>query len=146
MVFAAVGMAGVFAVGFVAFMGYVAYSGNRPLLEALDGPPRTGRPTDPAQLGALFDAGLAWGMRVAGCVLVLTAAAMALVGALLRRPPEEGGTAVLVLLTGCWLVSPHWAVALAAGLFGAALVLLHVWRRAPAAPPPGEDWPVQPGR
>ncbi len=83
--------------GFALFTGYVSYSGQRPFFDAYEGPPRSFEPHDAARLGALFDAALAWAMRVCGAVLAVLSAGVGL-GHAVARGRAEGLLGCLVAL------------------------------------------------
>jgi hypothetical protein len=119
------------AVGFVLFTGYVAYAGQRPIEEAYEGPPRGPLPADPAHLGALFDAALAWAMRVCGAVLAVMAAGVGLGHAVAGGRAEGLLGCLVTLLAGALLVTQHWGAAVAVALLAAAVVALRFARPAP---------------
>ena len=108
------------AVGFVTFTGYVAYAARRPIIEAYDGPPLGFPPPDPAHLGALFDAALAWAVHVCGAVLAVVAAGLAVRHAVARDPAEDLLGPLAVLLAGSVLVTQHWGAAVAVAVLGIA--------------------------
>jgi len=125
--------------GFVAFTGFVAYCGLRPIQEAYQGPPLNGRSAEPMQLGAYFDAGLSWAMRVCGSVVILVGAAMVP----WRTGVERQLPCIVLVLAGAVLITQHWAAAIAVSLFGIALILAPLLRQ-PTSEPTQEVLPTEP--